>query len=103
MDTPPYPEMLLAAGARTGRAGATVAQPGTAGTHAESGAEPPGSLASGRDRQPAKRPGGSIYGAGGGTTDWPRTADRSTGWRDGYAAISGNAFGCGGTNRQPKA
>src|ERR1039457_4880667 len=30
--------------------------------------------------------------AGGGTTDGPRTADRSTGWRDGYAAISGNVF-----------
>jgi hypothetical protein len=36
---------------------------------------------------------------GGGTTDWPRTAARSIGWSPGFADMSGNAFGCGGTHR----
>jgi hypothetical protein len=55
LDSPTCPEMLLAAVARTGRERTAAAQPGIAGTHAESGAEFPGSLASGEDRQPAKR------------------------------------------------
>jgi hypothetical protein len=44
--------------------------------------------------------GGSIYEAGGDTTDWLRIADRSSGWRAGFAGISGSAFGCGGMNRK---
>jgi hypothetical protein len=55
MDTAPHPGMLLAEVAPPGRARAAAAQPGVAGTHAESGAEFPGGLASGGDRQPAKR------------------------------------------------
>ena len=43
--------------------------------------------------------GDSTCAAGGGTTDWPRTADRFSGWRAGFAGISGNASGCGGTSR----
>ena len=46
---------FLAAVAQTGRERAAAARPGVAGTHAESGAEFPGSLASGWDREPAKR------------------------------------------------
>jgi hypothetical protein len=38
-----------------------------------------------------------MYEAGGDTTDWLRTAERSSGWRRGYGDISGNAFGRGGT------
>ena len=54
MDTAPHPGMLLAEVAPPGRARAAAAQPGVAGTHAERGAEFPGGLASGGDRQPAK-------------------------------------------------
>src|ERR1039457_2746413 len=41
-----------------------------------------------------------MYAAGGGTTNWPRIADRSSGWRDGFADVSGHASGCGGTSQK---
>src|ERR1017187_5455031 len=47
--------MLLAAVAQTGREGATAAQPRDTRTHVEGGAEQPGSLAFGRDRESANR------------------------------------------------
>jgi hypothetical protein len=55
MDSQAYPEMLLAAVARTGGERAEAAPARTARAHAEGGGKQPGSLASGRDRQPANR------------------------------------------------
>ena len=55
MDSPAYPEMLLAAVAQARRERAQATQVGTPGAKAQGGPKQSGSLASGRDRQPAKR------------------------------------------------